>query len=501
MAAMPLHAHAGPTKVLVVDDEPAMRQVLEIAFRRQGLEVVAAPGVRTAIEALQQNPQPFPLVITDLLMPDGSGIDVLSAAKTRSVATEVIVMTAHSTVDSAIDAMKKGAYDFVTKPFSPAEMLALAQKALEKTLIQLENQSLKAHISRLEPSTRELFTSPAMAKVAEIVEKVAPTRTTVLITGESGTGKERVARALHQRSDRASGPFIVINCGALPEALMESELFGHEKGSFTGAGARTLGLFREADGGTLLLDEVGELPASLQIKLLRVLQERRVRPVGASTEVPVDVRVLAATNRDVEADVRDKKFREDLYYRLNVIRIELPPLRKRTGEVTRLAQWFVQRFANEFSKDVRGLTPDALRVLDAYAFPGNVRELENMMERAVALASGPAIGLGDLPPAVSGLSASPAPFLWQLPPDGCDLDDVLGELERRLILQALERAGGVRKTAAKSLGISFRSLRYRLTKHGLDSGVGSDDDDEAEGAISGSGVSSGRRETSLKTTS
>jgi len=493
MAGMPLNASTGPTKVLVVDDEPAIRQVLEIAFRRHAFEVVGAPGTKAAIEALQQHPQPFPLVITDLMMPDGTGIDVLSAAKARSSATEVIVMTAHSTVDNALDAMKKGAYDFVTKPFSPAEMLALSQKALEKNNIQLENQSLKAQISRLEPSARDLFTSPAMAKVGEIIEKTAATRTTVLITGESGTGKERIARALHDRSDRARAPFLVVNCGALPEALMESELFGHEKGSFTGAGTRTLGLFREANGGTILLDEVGELPPSLQIKLLRVLQERRVRPIGSSIEEPVDVRILAATNRDVEADVREKKFREDLYYRLNVIRIELPPLRKRPGEVARLAQWFVQRFASEFGKDVRELTPEALRALDAYSFPGNVRELENMMERAVALASSPAIGLGDLPAAVSGLSASPAPLLWQLPPDGCVLDEVLGELERRLILQALERAGGVRKAAAKSLGISFRSLRYRLSKQGLDLGGGSDDDDDTEGAISVPTASSQRR--------
>ncbi len=493
MASMPLHASSGPPKVLVVDDEPALRQVLDIAFRRQGFEVVCAPGVKGAIEALQQNPQPFPLVITDLMMPDGTGMDVLTAAKARSGATEVIVMTAYSTVDHALDAMKKGAYDFVTKPFSPAEMLALSQKALEKNNIQLENQSLKAQISRLEPSTRDLFTSPAMAKVGEIVEKTAAMRTTVLITGESGTGKERVARAIHERSDRAKGPFLVVNCGALPEALMESELFGHEKGSFTGAGTRTLGLFREAKGGTVLLDEVGELPQSLQVKLLRVLQERRVRPVGSSIEEPVDIRILAATNRDVETDVREKRFREDLYYRLNVIRIELPPLRQRTGEVPRLAQWFIQRFANEMAKDVRELTPEALRALDAYSFPGNVRELENMMERAVALASGPAIGLGDLPAGVSGLSASPAPLLWQLPPEGCVLDEVLGELERRLILQALERAGGVRKAAAKTLGITFRSLRYRLTKHGLDTDVTTDEEDDAEAAISGPGALSHRR--------
>lgn len=485
MAALPLHAIPKPTKVLVVDDEPSHRRVLELAFEREGLVVVTAPGVKPAIAALHQNPQPFPLVITDLLMPDGTGMDVLSAAKARNSATEVIMRTAYGTIDTAIEAMKKGAYDFVTKDFKPSEIVALAHKALEKHDIQIENQSLKAQLSRLESSTRELFTSPAMAKVAEIVEKAASTRTTVLITGESGTGKERVARALHERSDRAKGPFLVVNCGALPEALMESELFGHEKGSFTGAAGRTLGLFREAKGGTLLLDEVGELPASLQIKLLRVLQERRVRPVGSSAEEPVDVRILAATNRDVEADVRDKKFREDLYYRLNVIRIELPPLRERPGEVPRLAQWFVQNFANEFGKDVRELTPDALRALDAYGFPGNVRELENMMERAVALASGPAIGLGDLPAVVSGLSASPAPFLWQLPAEGCALDEVLGELERRLILQALERSSGVRKAAAKLLGISFRSLRYRLNKQGLDVGGAAEDDDDAEGLHSG----------------
>ena len=481
------------TRILVVDDEPGIRQTLAIAFRRQGMDVVTAPGVRDAVEALRQNPQPFPLVLTDLVMPDGSGIEVLMAAKERSTATEVIVMTAHSTVEAALDAMRRGAYDFVTKPFSPAELTTLAQKALEKSSILLENQRLRAHLSRLEPETNDIFgTSPAMAKVAELIGKIAPTRTTVLITGESGTGKERVARALHERSDRAKKPFLVVNCGALPEALMESELFGHEKGSFTGAAARTLGIFREAEGGTVLLDEVGELPLTLQVKLLRVLQERKVRAVGSSAEVAVDVRVLAATNRDVEALVREGKLRQDLYYRLNVIRLELPPLRERPGDIPRLAERFVRRFAGELGKDVRGLTPDALRALDTHPFPGNVRELENMMERAVALASGPAIGLGDLPAGVSGLSASPAPLLSELPNEGCALDDVLGEVERRLILQALERTGGVRKAAAKLLGVTFRSLRYRLAKHGLETDAGPDDD-EAEG---GAAVQGARRELS-----
>ncbi len=476
---MPASVPPPRTKVLVVDDEPALRQVLDIAFRRQGFDVVTAPGARTAIEALRQHPTPFPLILTDLVMPDGSGMDVLSAAKERSQATEVIVMTAHSTVESAIEAMRRGAYDFITKPFSTVEIGAIAQKALEKSSLALENQILRARIERLEPSEPEpLPTSPAMQRVLELIAKVARARTTVLITGESGTGKERVARALHERSDRAGKPFLVVNCAAIPEALMESELFGHEKGSFTGAAAKSLGLFREADGGTVLLDEVGELPAALQVKLLRVLQERKVRPVGAAAEIPVDVRVLAATNRDVEADVRAGSFRQDLYYRLNVIRIELPPLRDRPEDIPYLADRFVRRFASELGKDVRGLTPDALRALYAYAFPGNVRELENMIERAVALASGPAIGLGDLPPVVAGLSASPAPALADLPPGGCKLDEVLGEVERRLILQALERTGGVRKAAAKLLGITFRSLRYRLAKHALeDAGEG----DEVDG--------------------
>jgi two-component system, NtrC family, response regulator PilR len=483
----PLSEQRGPTpsspgiaRILVVDDEPALRQVLEIAFRRQGYDVVAAPGARTGIEAIRQNPQPFPLVLTDLVMPDGSGMDVLSAAKERTLATEVIVITAHGAVETAIEAMRRGAYDFVTKPFSPAEITALAAKALEKSTLFAENARLRAMLERLGNDSGQLLAvSPAMQRVVELIAKVAPMRTTVLITGESGTGKERVARALHEQSDRRSKPFLVVNCGALPEQLMESELFGHEKGSFTGAGARSLGLFREADGGTVLLDEVGELPLALQVKLLRVLQERKVRPVGGAVEVPVDVRVLAATNRDVETDVRSGKFRQDLYYRLNVIRIELPLLRERREDIARLAERFTKRFAMELGKDVRGLTADALRALDAYEFPGNVRELENMMERAVALASGPTIGLGDLPAAVSGLSASAAPHLTDLPPQGCALDEVLGEVERRLILQALERSGGVRTAAAKLLGVTFRSLRYRLAKHGLGQEDGDVDEDEA----------------------
>jgi len=468
-----------PLQILVVDDEPGIRKMMEILFRREGLAVVAAPGQRQAIEALSLSPSPFPVVLTDLKMPDGSGLDVLAAAKARDATTEVILITAHSTVENAIEAVRAGAYDFVTKPFDPSELAALVSKALEKHALSSENARLRAQIMQRAGGDL-LVRSHAMSQVMDVVRRVAPTRSTVLITGESGTGKERIARALHDCSDRAGSPFLVVNCGALPEALMESELFGHEKGSFTGATSRHTGLFREADGGTLLLDEIGELPASLQIKLLRTLQERSVRPVGSAHEIPVDVRVLSATNRDVEAEVQKGRFRQDLYYRLNVIRIVLPPLRERPEDLPGLIERFVHRFAKEMGKDVVGLTSDALRALERHSFPGNVRELENIIERAVALAGGRTIGLGDLPSEISGLAGATTPGLGELPVEGCDLDAVLGELERRLLVTALERTGGVRKHAAGLLGITFRSIRYRLKKHALDPDSSGDEDDSEE---------------------
>ena len=280
-----------------------------------------------------------------------------------------------------------------------------------------------------------------MRRIFDLVQRIASARTTVLITGESGTGKERIARAIHQASERRDKPFLVVNCGAIPEALMEAELFGHERGAFTGAVATRPGIFREAEGGTVLLDEIGELPLSLQVKLLRVLQERKVRSVGATTEVPIDVRVLAATNRNVEDDVKAGKFRQDLYYRLNVIRVEVPTLAERREDIRPLAEHFIARCAGEQDKDIHGFSPDALRALDAYPFPGNVRELENIVERAVALATGPTIGLGDLPREVSGAAASPGPSLVGLPEGGCNLDEVLGEVERRLLHPGAREVG------------------------------------------------------------
>jgi two-component system response regulator PilR (NtrC family) len=470
-------------KVLIVEDEPGLRQMLEILFNREGYSVVSAPGYRAAVEAITQHPQPFPLVLTDLAMPDGSGLDVVSVAKGRSPATEIILLTAHSSVENAILAMRSGAYDFVAKPFKPAELAALVAKALEKSALVTENLRLKARVSAEEQGRELLGKSEAMRRVLDVIDRVAATRATVLITGQSGTGKERVARAIHQRSERAQAPFLVVNCGALPENLMESELFGHEKGAFTGAQSKRQGLFRDAHGGTILLDEIGELPQTLQVKLLRALQERSVRPVGASEEVPIDVRVLAATNRDVEADVAAGRFRQDLYYRLNVIRLTLPPLRERREDIPLLAERFLVRFAREMGKDVAGFTPDALRAIERYAYPGNVRELENVIERAVALAGARVIGTGDLPEEVSGQLGAPEQGLLQLGPDGCELDAVLNEAERRLLIAALERTGGVRKAAAKVLGVTFRSLRYRLHKHGL----GADADGTSGGGADGAG--------------
>jgi two-component system, NtrC family, response regulator PilR len=458
--------------ILVVDDEPGLREMLTILFRREGYEVVAAPGFASGRDALRNTPMPYGVVLTDLMMPDGSGLDLLPLAKARSEETEVIVMTAHSTLEIAIDAMKRGAYDFVTKPFATSELRALVQKAFEKRALVAENVRLRAQVDRQAPKDL-LGHSKPMRDLLNLVTRIAPGRSTVLVTGESGTGKERIARAVHDLSDRKQGPFLVVNCGAIPEALVESELFGHEKGAFTGAAARKAGIFRDADGGTVLLDEIGELPLPTQVKLLRVLQERRVRGVGESAETPVDVRVLAATNRNIEEEVKAGRFRQDLYYRLNVIRLEMPPLRDRREDVPELARYFLDRCAREHGKTLRTFTADALRALDAYDFPGNVRELENIVERAVALATGPMIGLGDLPHEVSGATARPMPGLVSLPEQGCKLDEVLGEVERRLILEALERAGGVRTNAAKVLGVTLRSLRYRMQKHAMQ-----DDDDE-----------------------
>ncbi len=453
-------------RILVVDDDAGQRAMLEALFAPPGYRTTVAAGFREARERIQQAPRGFDVVLTDLFMPDGSGLELLRETRALPLAPEVLVMTAYSSVDGALDAMRAGAYDFLTKPVRTGELRALVERAADKLRLRVENRSLKASHERAEPPAI-VGRSQLARQLLELVGRIAPTKANVLITGESGSGKEAVARALHRASPRAEQPFVVVHCGAIPEPLLESELFGHDKGAFTGAVARTKGLVREAAGGTIFFDEVGELPLAMQVKLLRVLQDKRVRSVGSAVEDAIDVRVLAATNRPVEEDVRAGRLRQDLYYRLNVLRIDVPPLRDRRDDIAPLALHFMDRSAREQGRAVRGISADAQRALEGYGYPGNVRELENILERAVALGAGPIIGLGDLPVEVAGAAALPTNAFATLPETGLALEEVLGELERRLILQALERTAGNRTEAARLLKITFRSLRYRLKKHGL----------------------------------
>jgi two-component system response regulator PilR (NtrC family) len=470
-------------KILVVDDEQSMREFLSICLRRAGHQVVVAQSGAEAIERLgtEAIAAPIDVVVTDLQMPGGvDGLGLLRAIKQGQIAPpggapgpaidpEVILVTAFATTDTALAAMKQGAYDYLTKPFQIDEINAVIGRALEKRALVEDNLALRDQLAGRARLAQLLGKSRAMQKVFELIGKIHSTKTSVLVTGESGTGKELVARALHSEGNRAKLPFVAVNCGAIPEELLESELFGHRKGAFTGAVADNPGLFQKADGGTLFLDEIGELSLGLQVKLLRVLQERKVKPVGATEELEVDVRVIAATNRDLEAEVSRGAFRADLYYRLNVIELRLPPLRHRREDIPLLAEHFLRKFGVEHGRAPR-MSPEAMRRLESYDFPGNVRELENMVERAVALSSSSMIGLSDLPdvrPAKPSAGAEPPSAF---PPEGVDLDRLIDDYERSWVLRALEHTGGVRKRAATALGISFRSLRYRLVKLGIDKG-------------------------------
>ncbi|HET7504489.1 MAG TPA: sigma-54 dependent transcriptional regulator [Kofleriaceae bacterium] len=467
-------------KILVVDDEQSMREFLGICLRRAGHDVTVAQSGGEALEKLRA--RPIDVVVSDLKMPgELDGLGILQAIKSGSIQRaaiqggapapvdpEVILVTAFATTDTAIAAMKQGAYDYLTKPFQVDEINAVISRALEKRALVEDNLALRDQLAGRARLAQLLGKSRAMQKVFELITKIHSVKTSVLITGESGTGKELVARALHSEGVRAKAPFVAVNCGAIPEELMESELFGHRRGAFTGAVADTLGMFQEASGGTLFLDEIGELSLALQVKLLRALQERKVKPVGAADEIEVDVRVIAATNRDLEAEVSRGAFRADLYYRLNVIEIRIPPLRHRREDIPLLAEHFLRRFGSEHNRSAR-LSAEAMRRLEGYDFPGNVRELENIIERAVALTSTALIGVSDLPEDKSPKLARPEPPT-QIPPEGVDLDQLTSDYERVWVLRALEQTGGVRKRAATLLGISFRSLRYRLEKLGIEKG-------------------------------
>jgi two-component system, NtrC family, response regulator PilR len=452
-------------RVLVVDDEAGLREMLRVLLSRAGYEVAVVDGQARAAAQLASS-DPFDCVITDLSMPDGSGMGVLQEARRVDDATQVVMVTAYATTAQAVQAMREGAYDYIQKPFKNDELLAVVEKACDKRAIVEQNRALRRHFRQGFRAGDVVGKSAAMQHVMSLVERVASAPASVLITGESGTGKELIARALHLRGERAERPFVPINCAALPEALLESELFGHEKGAFTGANSRKEGLFRAANGGTIFLDEVGELPPALQVKLLRVLQQRMVRPVGGHEELPVEVRVVAATNRDVAREVSLGRFREDLFYRLNVINLHLPPLRERPEDIALLAEHFLSKHSAAQDKRLE-FAPDSLRWLVRQSFRGNVRELENLVERAVTLALGPKIELTDLTGDATSIVLNDDHESLQIPDTGFDLDGHLANIERQLLVAALNKTGGVRKDAATLLRMTFRSFRYRLAKYGL----------------------------------
>ena len=450
--------------LLIIDDEQSLLDFLTLLFTGDGFEVQTAQSVAEARRLLAETSPD--LVLCDIMMPDGNGLELLQEIKSAPAAPPVIMMTAYTSTRSAIEAMKLGAYDYVSKPFDVDELKLLAEKALEKAELVGENLYLKQELAQRYTFENIIGKSSRMRSVFALVERVARTSSTVLIQGESGTGKELIARALHFASPRAEGRFLSINCGALPEALLESELFGHERGAFTGAVKEKKGLFQEASGGTLFLDEIGDMPMAMQVKLLRALQEKTVRKVGGNREEAVDVRIIAATNQDLELRVADGEFREDLFYRINVIPISLPPLRERADDIPLLASHFLEKYGRQMDQPPKRITSEAMQALEGYEWPGNVRELENVIERTVALCAGPTISLPDLPAAVTGARSRAVPGV-SLPEEGVDLEAYLNEVRAQLMREALERTGGIQTQAAELLGMSFRSFRYYAKKAGI----------------------------------
>ncbi len=458
--------------LLIVDDEQGMRQLLTLVFGRAGHQVRAAENGKRALEMLRQGAAD--LIISDVKMPDMGGIELLRAVRGFLPDVAVVMMTAFATVDAAREAFKLGADDFIQKPFDVDELKLIVERALEKLNLRRENETLKSENEALIKGQHEraslgniIGRSKRMQAVFQMIETVAAVQSTVLITGESGTGKEMVARAIHGLSPRADKPFMPINCGAFTETLLESELFGYVKGAFTGATANRKGLFEAADKGTIFLDEIGEMSPTMQVKLLRVLQERRVRPVGAHEESVVDARVIAATNRDLAAMVKQGAFREDLYYRVSVIPIELPPLREKREDIPDLVSHFVEKYCTQTGRNL-SISERATELLEGYLWPGNVRELEHTIERAVALERTDTIQAESLPQAVTNYNpARHAPSDYDLPDEGLNLVAHLEHLEKNYVLEALRQTGGNQTRAAELLHMPVRSLRHLLDKHGI----------------------------------
>ncbi len=450
--------------ILIVDDETSLVDFLSVLCSGEGLEVETASSVREARTRLAERTPD--LVLCDMMMPDGNGLDLLRELKESGSPSSVILMTAYTSTKSAIEAMKLGAYDYVPKPFDIDELKVVLHRALEKNRLYEENTYLRRELKQRYAFSNIIGRSPRMQAIFALVERVARTNSTVLISGESGTGKELIARAIHYTSPRAAQRFLSINCGAMPENLLESELFGHERGAFTGAVRDKKGLFQEATRGTLFLDEISEMSLTMQVKLLRALQEKLVRRVGGNVEEPVDVRILAATNQNLAERIARGEFREDLYYRINVIPIDVPPLRTRREDIPLLVDHFLHKYCEALHLPAKRISAEAMRLLEGYSWPGNVRELENIVERAVALSTSQVITAADLPRPLSSTSPHGEQD-FALPAEGLDLEALLEQIRADLMRQALDRAGGVQTQAAEILGMTFRSFRYYARKAGL----------------------------------
>ena len=449
--------------LLIIEDEAKMRRLLELNLSEDGFTVYTAADAEAGLNTLRQ--EKIDLVVTDLKLPGMNGLELLQAVKRTNATIPVVVMTAYGTVETAVEAMKAGASDYLLKPFALEEMKLILRKELDFHRLREENRSLREALGERYRFQNIVARSPKMQEVLATVERVAPTHSTVLLGGESGVGKDLIARAIHEHSRRAAGPFIKINCTAIPENLLESELFGYERGAFTGANTSKPGRFELADKGTIFLDEIGDVPGSIQVKLLHVLQDRQFERLGGTKTLKVDVRVIAATNQDLRAALEQGTFRQDLYYRLNVVPISIPPLRERKEEIPYLVDYFIARFARESDKPLTGITPAALKLLADFHWPGNVRELENIIERATALSTGTVIDVADIrldisPPSPSTASTGEStPF----PPEGMTLE----QFEDEIIREALRRANGNKSQAARLLGLSRNALRYRLSKLGV----------------------------------
>jgi two-component system, NtrC family, response regulator PilR len=452
-------------RLLIVDDEASIRDMLAFFFHKRGFEVMTASNFTEGqASVLRSTPD---LVLCDIKMPDGNGLDLLKKIKAESPKTPVIMITAHTSTADAIDAMKAGAVDYIAKPFNVEELGLIVDRALGEKQLRDENVYLKQELAAKYTFANIIGKGSRMQEIFRTIERIAKVSSTVLLTGESGTGKELIARAIHYTSIRKDRKFVSINCGALPEPLLESELFGHERGAFTGAIKDKRGLFTEADHGTLFLDEISETTLTMQVKLLRAIQERVIRKVGGNEEVTIDVRIIAATNKDLQELVADGKFREDLFYRINVIPIGLPPLRARLEDIAPLTQYFIVKVCADQKIPEKKISTEAMRLLEAYPWPGNVRELENTLERTVALEPGPLITVSSLPESIALGIKSRVPDFESLPQEGINLESYLEAVGKRLMREALDRCEGVQTKAAELLHMSFRSFRYYAKKYSL----------------------------------